>query len=609
MVTEFESDLIRLRTREGMKVAKAKGRLRGKQPKLSRRQEAHLVSLVHSGEYSTAEAAELFGVGRSTVYRLPGHRTPTDRSEGRRRGCGFESLTPHRAGRPASDTLAGRRRTEASGPAGTLNACDAVVVAAGQSVEALVVGAGPCGLVIGITLAQYGVDVLVVEQREGGSSLSRALVVSTRGMELMRRFGLEEAVRAGATEVDPTALVTPTLASSEGVVMPLGYPSDAEAARVSPTRPAWAPQSHCEPLLLAHLQAAPTANVRFGSQLLALDRADDRVRALVVDRASGDQSQIESRYVIGADGAHSAVRREIAVSMEGPDDLEVYERVEFVASLDEAVAGRRHALYVLKHPEVDGSVLARRGREDRWGLSRERPTDRPGMETLSLAEVVAMIRTATGVGDLDVTVERLSSFTFAAQIAERYRVDPIFLIGDAAHRMTPRGGTGMNTGIQDAFDLGWKLAWVLKGWAPPELLDTYEHERRPIALHNVGRAASKGGARRITDEALPWDLDDRIAHSWLERAGQRVSTLDLIGAGLTQFTATDDTRWTGRAGQTGFAAPVHLEFLEPETAAALDLGPTGGVLVRPDGHEVARWDSVGAMPRPGVAWLASKPAL
>jgi putative polyketide hydroxylase len=149
---------------------------------------------------------------------------------------------------------------------------------------------------------------------------------------------------------------------------------------------------------------------------------------------------------------------------------------------------------------------------------------------------------------------------------------------------------------------------VLKGWAPPHLLDTYERERRPIGLHNVGRAASPGGGRRVTDEALPWDLDDRIAHCWLERAGERVSTLDLIGAGLTLFTATDDSRWTGRAGETGLAAPVQLKPLKLETATALDIGPKGGVLVRPDGHEVARWDSVDATPRPGVAWLAPKAA-
>jgi len=420
----------------------------------------------------------------------------------------------------------------------------------------------------------------------------------------MRRFGLEEGVRAGAADVDPTALVTSTLASSDGVVMPLGYPSDDEAARVSPTRPAWAPQSHHEPLLLAHLQAAPSATVRFGTQLLALEQTGDRVRATVTDRASGDTQQIEARYVIAADGAHSAARREMAIAMEGPDDLAVYERVEFVASLNDAVGARCHALYVLKHPDVDGSVLARRGREDRWGLSRERPAGRPGLDNMSDADLVAMIRTATGVEDLDVTVERRSGFTFAAQVAERYRRDRTFLIGDAAHRMTPRGGTGMNTGIQDAFDVGWKLAWLLKGWAPVGLLDTYENERRPIALHNVGRAGSPGGARRTTDEALPWDLDDRIAHCWLDQAGEQVSTLDLIGDGLTLFAATDDSRWAGQVEQTGFAAPVHVAVLQPRAAVAVDLGSTGALLVRPDGHEVARWTAPDAAPRPGVAWLA-----
>lgn len=260
--------------------------------------------------------------------------------------------------------------------------CDAGLVPASESVDVLVVGAGPCGLMAGITVARYGLDVLVVEQRDGTSNLSRALVISTRGMELMRRFGLEDAVRAGAADVEPTALVTPTLASPDGAVMPLGYPSDEEAAQVSPTRPSWTPQSH-EPLLLAHLQAAPTATVCFGAQFVALGQDSDGVRAIVLDVESGRERQVVARYAIAADGAHSTMRRELGIAMEGPDDLEVYERVEFLAALDDAVGDRRHALYVLKHPDVDGAVLARRGREDRWSLSRERPSGRPGMEVLS----------------------------------------------------------------------------------------------------------------------------------------------------------------------------------------------------------------------------------
>jgi len=472
--------------------------------------------------------------------------------------------------------------------------------------QLLIVGAGPCGLVAATTAARYGIDVLVTEQRGGGSSLSRALVVSTRGMELMRRIGLEDAVRAGAADVEPTALVTSTLTSTEGSVIPLGFPSDTEAAEASPCRPAWAPQSHYEPLLVSHLQAAPSATLQFGTRLVDLEERSDCYRATLLDVTSGSQNFVDARFVIGADGAHSTVRNKVGVSMEGPDDLADYERVEFVAPLDAVIGARGHALYVLEHPDVAGAVLARRGRENRWGLSRERPRGAAGMEDLSHDDLVTLVRTATGVQNLEFTVERFNRFRFAAQIAEHYRRGNVFLIGDAAHRMTPRGGTGMNTGIQDGFDIAWKLAWVLRSWAGLQLLDTYEAERRPIGLHNIGRSAEPGGARRSTNEALSWDLDGRVAHAWLDHNRTRVSTIDLISDGLTLFTAEDHSQWFSVADTTGWATPLEVVVLDIGTAAALGLPPTGAALVRPDGHEIARWTAADAPPKPGPAW--SRPA-
>jgi len=454
--------------------------------------------------------------------------------------------------------------------------------------EVLVAGAGPAGLAAGITLARYGIGVLVVDKRDGIPALSRNLVISTRGMELMRRWGLENAVRAGAPDVIPRAWVTPDLACGQGTEMPLGYPSDEEAAAVSPCRPAWAPQDHHEPILLAHLRRMPSVEVRFRCELTALSQDQAGVHAVLMDRETATTSPVRAQYVIAADGARSRVRQLLGIGMDGPDHLADYERVEFSAPLTGPAGGRCYALYVITRPDAAG-VLAQRGRGDRWGISRERAAGQPRFTDMRQDELTGLLARAAGISDLPVRIERLSSFPFAAQLADRYRNGCGLLAGDAAHRMTPRGGTGMNTAIQDSFDLGWKLAWVLRGWAPPRLLDSYQTERRPIGLHNVQRAAQPTGARATTSEALPWDLAGRLAHHWIPASGHPVSTLDLIGDGLTLLAAPGDSRWKGAKARHSGLVPLTVHVLDTGTAAALQLEPRGAMLVRPDGRETGRW--------------------
>jgi putative polyketide hydroxylase len=144
----------------------------------------------------------------------------------------------------------------------------------------------------------------------------------------------------------------------------------------------------------------------------------------------------------------------------------------------------------------------------------------------------------------------------------------------------------MNTAIQDAFDLGWKLAWVSHGWAPAGLLDSYETERRPIGSHNVAFSAEPPGTPCTAAETLPWDLNGRLAHHWLPVPGQ-VSTIDLVGDGLTLFTGPAGDRWTGVL-DTG-SVPLTVRVLDQATAAALGLRPEGALLVRPDSREIQRW--------------------
>ncbi|HEX3812861.1 MAG TPA: FAD-dependent monooxygenase [Mycobacteriales bacterium] len=451
--------------------------------------------------------------------------------------------------------------------------------------QVLVVGAGPAGLVAGIALARQDIDVLVVDRRPEASTLSRALVISTRTMELLRSWGVEEQVRAGAADVEPRAWVTRTLASGGGTEMPLGYPSAAEAALVSPTRPAWAPQDHLEPILLALLRSSPTAAVRFGLELIGLEQDERNAHAVLRERESGRIQRIDVQYVVGADGARSTVRSHLGIPMDGPDNLGEYQRVEFHAALGDVVGKRRYGLYVITHPDA-GGVLAPRGNSGRWGFSREW---HPGERSLSDYEpdqLISLIGTAVGVPEPRPDIERTSSFSIAAQLADRYREGRCFLVGDAAHRMTPRGGTGLNTAVQDAYALGWKLGWVLRGWARPELLDSYETERRPIGEHNVGRTGAPDGAKRASTEALPWDLNGRLTHHWINQADPPISTLDLLGPGLTLFTGPG---WAGAVNGVDVRPPVTRHSLDAAATSALQLEPAGAVLVGPDAQPLARW--------------------
>ncbi|HET7311176.1 MAG TPA: FAD-dependent monooxygenase [Mycobacteriales bacterium] len=454
--------------------------------------------------------------------------------------------------------------------------------------QVLIVGAGPGGLVAGITLAGYGIEVLVIDRRHDLSGLSRSLVISTRGMELMRRFGIEREVREGAADVAIRAWITAALSSDNGREAPLGYPSDEEAAQVSPSRPAWVAQDHHEPVLVERLRRQPTAALRFDCELLEVVQDGAAVRAVVRDLATGAVEHLQASYLIAADGAHSTVREQLGIRMVGPDNLADYERVEFTAPLWPLVRERRYGLYVITRPDAAG-VLTPRGAGDRWGMSRETPVGAPSLLDLDERELTTLIQRAAGSDMMRPRIERVSAFTFAAQLADRYQSGRCFLVGDAAHRMTPRGGTGMNTAIQDAFDLGWKLAWVVRRWATPELLSTFEKERRPVAAHNVERAGAQDGAQRATDDALPWDLGGRIPHHWMDTGQGRVSTLDLIGDRLTLLTGSADPRWARAADQMSTTAPVDVQTLDRDAASALDLSTNGALLARPDGNEVRRW--------------------
>ena len=185
-----------------------------------------------------------------------------------------------------------------------------------RQVPVVIAGAGPAGLVAAVTLARYGVGSLLVERNPGLSPLPRATGVSTRTMELLRSWGLEEQVRAGQVHINHVAaLTTDTLTSPEGDAQPLGFPALEQAAAVSPTTPALVPQDHLEPVLLDHLRGFPAAEVRFGTELAGFEQDGGGVTVTLRDRATGADRLVRAAYLIGTDGAHSRVRSHLGIAM------------------------------------------------------------------------------------------------------------------------------------------------------------------------------------------------------------------------------------------------------------------------------------------------------
>lgn len=444
-------------------------------------------------------------------------------------------------------------------------------------VPVLIVGAGPAGLTAAAELAGRGIETLLIERRRALLEHPRATAVSTWSMELMRSWGLEDDVRAGELDVAWRGWVCETLSVPEGVEIPLGLPSREQAAAVSPARPACVPQDYLEPVLLRHARRLG-ARIRFGTELVGLRSRPDGVEAVVRDGV-GPRRAIRARYVIGADGAHSAVRRALGITMHGPDVAVQAITALLHAPLWQGLGERRYGIYSITHPEAAG-VFVPAGLGDRWIFALIRPPGVLPASEFDVPKMASAIETAAGVRGLEPRIARIGAFNYTAQIADRFREGSVFLAGDAAHRVTPRGGTGMNTAIRDAYDLGWKLAWVLSGWAGPALLDSYEPERRPVAEHNVLRSAEPDGSVRDAVDELHVDLGPRIPHVWIPWSEGRRSTLDLLAPGLTLFTGPNGS---GEVAWTDGRTPVTVRRIPAITARALGIGPGESLLVRPDG--------------------------
>jgi putative polyketide hydroxylase len=460
-----------------------------------------------------------------------------------------------------------------------------------EEVDVVVVGAGPAGLTAAIALAREGVETLVLERRTRPTRVPRATTISTSTMELMRSWGLERRVREGDLDVELRPWVSETLAAAAtGHAADAGFPSREQSALISPTSPAGVPQDHLEPVLESHLCSLVPARLERGTEVTEVENGSDGVTLTVRQTDSGTERRVRSRYVIAADGIRSTVRAALGIPASRREQLGERLSVLFTAPLWDLLDEYRFAIYWLTGP-ARPSFFVPAGRPDRWVFGTAWDPAHERIADLTRSELTSRIRVAAGDPTLEPRIEQVARVSFEVNLAARFRDGSVFLIGDAAHRITPRGATGLNTAIRDGYDLGWKLAWVLRGWAGESLLDTFEAERRPVAQHNAARSADANGSAREVAHELRADLGGRIAHLWLGGERPRVSTLDLLGDGLTLFTGPRRAAWQAAAGSIRARVPLALRHLDELTARALGVTGGGALLVRPDGHPVGLWAS------------------
>ncbi len=358
-----------------------------------------------------------------------------------------------------------------------------------EATDVLIAGAGPSGLVTALLLARWNVRSIVVERNTETIDHPKAHEINARSIEILRDAGIAEqelAAEASPLEDASRVLFCRTINEELGRIDLLADPARRRKyeENLRQTLPYLnLSQSEFEKILVAHARQCPLIDLRFGHKWASYESASTYVSSVVESDAP---YTIQSQYLLGCDGASSRVRQAAGIAMDGPAEIQTFVNAFFNANLRDRVRTPAK-LYWIMHPEYAGAFIAHH-MEKRWvyAVPVEQPWEQP--EDFTKDVMRARIAGALGFDAPDVQVHSLSTWRMTAQVAERYRRGRVFLLGDAAHRFPPTGGLGMNTGIGDAHNLAWKLGLVLAGGAGDALLDTYEHERRPVAQKNCAES-------------------------------------------------------------------------------------------------------------------------
>jgi 2-polyprenyl-6-methoxyphenol hydroxylase-like FAD-dependent oxidoreductase len=529
-------------------------------------------------------------------------------------------------------------------------------------VEVLIVGGSLVGMSAAMLLGYHGIRPLVVEHHRGTAIHPRAAMITQRTMEILRTVGIEQIVMQKSDEQfvqDGAILAVESLAGKELVYFIANLN---EGVRdISPTVRIFITQSLLEPLLKQRAEQLG-ADLRFSTEMLSFTENRDGVTATIRHRDTGEETTVHARYLIAADGAHSSIRDALGIRMLGHGVFSKSITIYFRGDVAPLIRGRRlSVMYVvnstlsgffrIEKPFASGFLVVH------WlGDAKNPITD--VSSGLTAERALEYLRCGLGDEGIPVTIDSIMHWDATADTAEQFQRGRVFLAGDAAHVMPPSGGFGGNTGVQDAHNIAWKLAMVLKGQAGPDLLATYDVERRPAAAFTVEQAYSRYVVRsapylKSQDlQAIENDLNiefgyvydsraivreragtqlwssapvpgatranenpreskgrpgTRAPHLRLERDNREISTLDLFGSNFTLFAGPEADAWCrgalGASQRLGVAIDIHRvhDVVTASRGVTGIVDPAGAF---PAAYGISRSGAVLVRPDGFVAWRA-----